>query len=92
MEKNNAKTHQLNMDNREYLTITGVSKVQAFDPKEIVLETIQGLLSIKGDKLGIKHLDRKEGLIEIEGYVDALIYPKQTSSGSRQNLISKIFR
>ena len=92
MEKNTGKMHRLTMDNREFLAITGVSKVQSFDPKEIVLETIQGVLSIKGEKLGIKHLDLKEGMVEVEGYVVSLIYPRQSGSGSRQNLWGRIFR
>lgn len=90
MEKSKEKMHRLAMDNRELLSLSGVSKVQSFDPKEILLETIQGNLSIKGEKLAIKHLDLKEGLVEVEGQVDALIYPRH--SGSRQNLWGRIFR
>lgn len=90
MEKNSGKVHRLTMDNREFLALSGVSKVQSFDPKEIVLETILGVLSIKGEKLGIKHLDLKAGEVEVEGYVDSLIYPRH--SGSRQNLWGRIFR
>lgn len=78
------------MDNREFLSLTGVSKVQSFDPKEIILETVQGMLNIKGEKLGIKHLDLKEGLVEIEGFVEGLVYPR--SSGSGGNLWGRIFR
>ncbi|WP_425807864.1 sporulation protein YabP [Desulfitobacterium sp. Sab5] len=84
------KVHRLTMDNREFLSLTGVSKVQSFDPKEIILETVQGLLNIKGEKLGIKHLDLKEGLVEIEGFVEGLVYPR--SNGSRGNLWGRIFR
>lgn len=90
MEKLNPGAHRLAMDNRQYISLTGVSKVQSFDPKEIIVETIQGLLSIKGEKLGIKHLDLKAGHVEIEGFVDAMVYPR--NSGSRQNLWKKIFR
>ncbi|AFL98599.1 MULTISPECIES: sporulation protein YabP [Desulfitobacterium] len=89
MEKN-PSNHRLTMDNRQFLSLTGVSKVQSFDPKEILLETIQGVLSIKGDKLGIKHLDLKAGQVEVEGQIDALVYPR--NSGSRQNAWAKIFR
>lgn len=92
MENKAGKMHRLTMDNREFLALTGVSKVQSFDPKEIILETIMGVLSIKGEKLGIKHLDLKEGLVEVEGYVESLIYPRQSGSGSRQNLWGRIFR
>ena len=90
MDKEKNKVHRLTMDNREFLSLTGVSKVQSFDPKEIILETVQGMLNIKGEKLGIKHLDLKEGLVEIEGFVMGLLYPR--SSGSRGNLWGRIFR
>ncbi|MDA8229201.1 MAG: sporulation protein YabP [Desulfitobacterium hafniense] len=79
------------MDDREKLSITGVKKVQSFDSKEIVLETIQGVLSLKGDQLGIKHLDLQEGLTEVEGHIDAIIYPRQ-ASGSRQSMLGRIFK
>ncbi len=90
MDKGNGKIHRLAMDNREFLSLSGVSKVQSFDPKEILLETILGVLSIKGEKLAIKHLDLKEGQVEVEGQIDALIYPRH--SGSRQNLWGRVFR
>jgi sporulation protein YabP len=82
--------HRLAMNNRQFVSLSGVIKVQSFDPKEILLETIQGVLSIKGDKLGIKHLDLKAGEVEIEGEVDALVYPR--NSNARQNILAKIFR
>ncbi|HUS89576.1 MAG TPA: YabP/YqfC family sporulation protein, partial [Desulfosporosinus sp.] len=43
------KGHRLVMENREQIALTGVQKVQSFDPKEIVLETELGILSIKGE-------------------------------------------
>ncbi|WP_051413991.1 sporulation protein YabP [Desulfitobacterium metallireducens] len=79
------------MNNRETLSLTGAIKVQSFDPKEIALETVQGMMTIKGEKLGIKHLDLKEGLVEIEGFIEAIVYPRQ-AGGSRGNLWGRIFR
>ncbi|MDR3540714.1 MAG: YabP/YqfC family sporulation protein [Desulfosporosinus sp.] len=72
--------------------MTGVQKVQSFDPKEIVLETELGILSIKGDLLGIKLLNLEEGLVDLQGQVDALIYHRNTSAGYRQGLLNRIFR
>lgn len=91
MDKHVDKVHRLSMNNREILSLTGVNKVQSFDPKEIQLETTLGQLTIKGDKLGIKHLDLKEGLVEIEGFIEGLVYPRQ-AGGSRGNLWGRIFR
>ena len=40
------KGHRLVMENREQIALTGVQKVQSFDPKEIVLETELGILNV----------------------------------------------
>lgn len=87
-----SKGHRLVMENREQIALTGVQKVQSFDPKEIVLETQLGILSIKGDQLGIKLLNLEEGLVDLQGHVDALIYHRNTSRDSRQSLLNRIFR
>jgi sporulation protein YabP len=80
------------MENREQIALTGVQKVQSFDPKEIVLETELGILSIKGEQLGIKTLNLEEGMVDIEGHVWALIYHRNTGEGSRQSILNRIFR
>ena len=74
------------------MSITGVVKIQTVDPKEIVLETEQGMLNIKGEKLDIKQLDLQNGSVEINGHVDALIYPRQAQGGTRGSILNKIFK
>ena len=86
------KGHRLVMENREKIALTGVQKVRSFDPKEIVLETELGILSIKGEQLGIKLLNLEEGLVDLQGNVGALIYHRNTSGGSRQGFLNRIFR
>ena len=87
-----ARGHQLVMENREQISLTGVQKVQSFDPKEIVLETELGILSIKGDQLGIKLLNLEEGLVDLQGHVAALIYQRNSSEGFRQGFFNRILR
>ena len=86
------KGHRLVMENREQIALTGVQKVQSFDPKEIVLETELGILSIKGEQLGIKLLNLEDGKVNLQGHVSALIYHRNTSGGSRQGIMNRIFR
>ncbi|MDQ7092796.1 sporulation protein YabP [Desulfosporosinus sp. PR] len=86
------KGHRLVMENRETIALTGVQKVQSFDPKEIILETELGILSIKGEQLGIKQLNLEESMVDIEGYVSALIYHRRAGGSSRQGLMQRIFR
>lgn len=92
MVDNIRKGHRLVMDNRELVALTGVQRVQSFDPKEIILETELGILSIKGDQLGIKLLNLDEGMVDLEGNVSALIYQKSSGSASRKSILSRIFR
>jgi sporulation protein YabP len=86
------KGYQLVMENREKLTITGVRKVQSFDPKEIVLDSGNGVLSVKGDQLGINQLDLEHGVVEIQGRIDSLNYLRQANNGTRQSFWGRIFR
>ncbi|KLU62047.1 spore protein YabP [Peptococcaceae bacterium CEB3] len=90
MEKQ--KGHRLVLQDRGNMTLTGIYKVQTFDPKEIVLETEQGLLHVKGEKLDIKQLDLPNGVVEINGHIDALIYPRQTGAGGREGFLGRIFK
>jgi sporulation protein YabP len=86
------KGYQLVMENREKLTITGVRKVQSFDPKEIILDSGNGILSVKGDQLGINQLDLEHGVVDIQGRIDSLNYLRQASNGKRQSFWGRIFR
>ncbi|MDD2234333.1 MAG: sporulation protein YabP [Desulfitobacteriaceae bacterium] len=86
------KGYQLVMENREKLTLTGVRKVQSFDPKEIILDSGNGVLSVKGDQLGINQLDLEHGIVEIQGRIDSLNYLRQANNGVRQGFWGRIFR
>jgi len=87
-----AKGHRLVMENRELIELTGVQKVQSFDPKEIILETELGILSVKGDQLDIKLLNLEEGLVDLQGSVAALIYHRNPSGASRRGFLNRVFR
>lgn len=87
-----ARGHRLVMQNRELIELTGILKVQSFDPKEIVLETELGILSVKGDQLGIKLLNLEEGLVDLQGSVGALIYHRSSSNAARRGFLNRVFR
>ncbi|SDG75983.1 sporulation protein YabP [Desulfosporosinus hippei] len=87
-----AKGHRLVMENRELLELSGIRKVQSFDPKEIILETELGILSVKGDQLSIKLLNLEEGLVDLQGSVGALIYHRSSGNASRRGFLNRVFR
>lgn len=85
------KGQRIVMEDRSKLSLSGVLRIQAFDPREILLETALGTLSIKGEQLGIKQLELQNGNVEIEGRVDAMIYHKNQDS-MRPSIWNRIFR
>ena len=68
------KNHRIELSNRKTLLITGVKDVQSFDEQEILLETEQGMLLIRGSKLHIGRLSIERGETDVDGRVDSLIY------------------
>ena len=64
-EKQYTKAHKVTMLNRRTGTITGVLDVISFDIAEILLETEQGMLTVKGADLHVNRLTLEKGEIDI---------------------------
>lgn len=87
------KQHDVRMQNRKHLDLTGVLNVESFDSEEFLLQTELGHLTIRGQNLHIKNLNLEEGLLSIEGLVSSLVYldpGSQTKSG--KGLLGKLFK
>ena len=92
-EKQVLSSHKLVMQNRQSMSVTGVLDVIAFDLKEILLETSQGLLTIKGNDLHINRLSVEKGDLDVEGKVDALLYSDVMSPKmAGENLLHRFFK
>lgn len=73
--------HQLMLEDRERLTISGVSDVDSFDETTIVVYTDMGELTIKGDNLHISRLNVETGDLKVEGIIQALTYAEPAVKG-----------
>lgn len=92
-EKQYSKAHKLILSNRRTGTITGVSDVISFDITEILLETEQGMLMIKGADLHVNRLTLEKGEVDIEGRIDSLAYSDVTSYQKQgESLIGRLFK
>ena len=69
MEENKviAKTHKILLNNRKNGSFTGILDVLSFDINEILLETEQGMLHVKGKDLHVNRLNLEKGEVDIEG-------------------------
>lgn len=88
------KTHKLTMLNRKSCSLTGIVDVLSFDIHEILLETEQGMLMIRGDDLHVSRLTLDKGEVDIDGKIDSFTYSDMAgSSGQKaQSLLGRLFR
>lgn len=88
-----ARMHKVTMLNRRTCTINGVNDVLSFDIHEILLETEQGMLMIKGDDLHVNRLTLEKGEVDIDGKIDSFTYSDAAAGGNRnEGLLSRLFR
>ncbi len=66
--------HQLVLDDRRRLAVSGVSQVDSFDDHAVIAHTSLGELTIKGSALHICRLNTETGDLTMEGHVDSLEY------------------
>lgn len=87
------RMHRMTMTNRKNCTINGVNDVLSFDIHEILLETEQGMLMIKGDDLHVSRLTLEKGEVDIDGRIDSFTYSDAAGSGHKgESLLNKLFR
>ncbi|MEW6661787.1 MAG: sporulation protein YabP [Bacillota bacterium] len=86
--------HQLQLVQRENLTVTGVTHLENFDDREILLDTTCGTLTLKGEGLNITHLDVERGNLQVAGLVTSMVYSEQGIRGRsrRGNLWQRLLK
>lgn len=90
---NVAKSHKVLLINRKSGAFSGVVDVLSFDVAEILLETEQGMLLIKGHDLHVNRLSLEKGEIDIEGRIDSLTYSEIKTAGKQaESLFGRLFR
>ena len=65
-EKTGNKTHKVLLSNRKTGNFSGVVDVLSFDVAEILLETEQGMLLIKGSDLHVNRLSLEKGEVDVD--------------------------
>ena len=94
MEENKlTKSHKVCVTNRKNGNFTGVLDVISFDISEILLETEQGMLNVKGKDLHVNRLNLEKGEVDIEGFIENLSYSQVPASIKKpENLFGKWFK
>jgi sporulation protein YabP len=87
------KNHNLVIEDRQKMTLTGVINVENFNELEIVLETELGILTIKGTSLHMSRLNLESGELMIDGSIDSCIYSEKHDMKTKgASFFSKLFK
>ena len=82
--------HQVVLEDREQLTISGVEEVESFDENTIIMTTVKGTLVVRGEDLHIEKLSLDGGDLRVEGVVDSLSY--EDDSRERGGFFARLLR
>lgn len=82
--------HQLIVNERKELTVTGVSDVDSFDESAVIAHTALGDLTIKGTHLHICRLNTDTGDLSLEGEIDLLEYSQ--SKPAKGGRLARFFK
>lgn len=85
--------HNITINERKNIVISGVKKIDSFDNEEFLMETTMGYIIIKGSGLEIVKLDTYQGNVSIKGKVNSLNYMETVSKKEKDDgIFSKLFK
>ena len=88
-----AKNHKVLLNNRRMAALTGIKVVLSFDANEILLDTEQGILMIRGDELHVNSLSLEKGEVDVDGRIDSLTYSENSSYGkTAEGFFGRLFK
>ena len=85
------KNQNIYLEDRTNLTITGVEQVESFNDNTIILITMRGGMTIKGEELNINKLNLEDGNVKIDGTINGILYNNRDSN-SKGKLLEKMFK
>ncbi len=80
-EKTNGKIHEIYIQGRSSMTVSGVTDVEGFDENEISLYTCLGELIIQGRELHIDTISTENGDMSVSGDIWAVLYGDRDRKG-----------
>ena len=91
-QKNSIKPqHNIIVENREKISISGVEDVESFDEENMIIHTQMGIITLKGADLHLGKFSVDTGELTIEGELDEISYSDEGSYGKKEGFFSKMF-
>ena len=87
--KMSARSHNIILEDRSHLSVSGVDDMDSFDDKQIVIKTAKGNLILRGSDLHIAKLSLETGELIVTGLFTDIGYEETSAGGS---LWSRLFK
>ena len=93
-EKTRRAEHTVSLRAREGLEVRGVTDVISFDEQAVVLQTVCGTMTVEGASLHIHVLSMEEGIVTMDGRIDAVSYEdaEESDPNGKGGFFGKLFR
>ena len=96
MDKDNTisnYSHSITILERKNILVTGVKKIESFDDTEFLMDTIMGMLALKGEELELLKLDTIQGSVSIKGLLKSFSYVEDNKAKEKESsLLSRLFK
>ncbi|MBQ3468894.1 MAG: sporulation protein YabP [Bacilli bacterium] len=96
MEKDaliNNYNHGISLVERKNLVVSGVKKIDSFDNEQFLMDTVMGILLVKGENLELIKLDTMQGNVSIKGLVNSMTYLEDGKTKSKENsILNRLFK
>ena len=84
--------HNVIVEGRKKITVSGVEDVESFNEEEIVLHTSMGAMIICGAQLHINKLSVDNGEVSVNGDINSVDYPENYGKSKGAGSLSKLLR
>lgn len=74
------KPHELRLEERQKLLVSGVEEVISFHEEEVTVRTVKGVLVVRGSGLKVDKLEKTSGELRVSGLVTDLGYEEVRSA------------
>ena len=84
------KQHNIVLENRKKLVMSGVLVVESFEDDVVELKTSKGELTIRGENLKMESFISETGDLVVNGNIYAFVYLNDTSK--KQGFLNRLFK
>ena len=85
--------HSINILERKNILVTGVKKIESFDDTEFLMDTVMGMLALKGEEVELLKLDTLQGSVSIKGLLKSFSYVDEDKNKNKDSsFISRLFK